>query len=94
MAENKLTRKEHISLFKRSWRLLWQLDRVYTMTQTAAAALRGIIPYISVYMSALILDELIDAKRIDRLVLYAALTVGLTFLLQTVRSALDRKSVV
>jgi ATP-binding cassette subfamily B protein len=90
MAENKLTRKEHISLFKRSWRLLWQLDRVYTMTQTAAAALRGIIPYISVYMSALILDELIDAKRIDRLVLYAALTVGLTFLLQTVRSALEK----
>ncbi len=90
MTESKITRKEHILLFKRSWRLLWQLDNVYTLVMTAAAALRGSIPYISVYMSALILDELIYAKRIDRLVLYAALTVGLTFLLQMLRAALEK----
>ena len=44
MTESKITRKEHILLFKRSWRLLWQLDNVYTLVMTAAAALRGSIP--------------------------------------------------
>lgn len=90
MAMNKLSYAEHTAIFKRSWKLLWKLDPVYTAMLILTAALRGIIPYISVYMSALILDELIGARQIHQLVFYAALTVGLTFLLQILQALFQK----
>lgn len=88
--ENKLSLKEHLAIYQRSWRHLFQLDKTYTSLMIATSVLDGLLPYIAIYMSAKILDELLGSKQLRLLVLYVAVTVGLTFLLAVIKAWLEK----
>ncbi len=79
-----MTMGEHIALFRRGLGLLWQYDKGYFRAMVSRVVLSAALPYIPVFFSAALVDELTAITRgtgsVRTLVLYAALTVGLTFL--------------
>ncbi len=88
--KNSKTNKEH---FKTTWqgvKWLYQLDKGYTISLFFGAFLAAVIPFIPIYFSALIIDELVGAKDITRLITLVALTVGLSFVLWMIRNLLSR----
>ncbi len=79
-----MTMREHIALFRRGVRMLMQYDKGYFRAMVSHVILSAALPYIPVFFSATLVDELTaithGAGSVRTLVLYAALTVGLTFL--------------
>lgn len=85
---------EHIALSKRGIRLFFYLDKTYALCILSGSLIQALIPYIPVYFSAKLIDALIARSGVRTLVLYASLTVGLTFVFALLRqwiSALERK---
>lgn len=76
---------EQIKITKRGWRLLFDLDKTFTVCSTAGSVLKSLIPYIPIYFSARLIDALIAGKSAKALAVYALLTVGLTFLASLLR---------
>ena len=72
--------KEHLQISRRAIKMLLHLSRSYTIYLMAAAFLSALMPYIPIWFSAELVDSLYSGAPISRIVLYAALTVGLTFL--------------
>ncbi len=85
---------EHIALSKRGIRLFFYLDKTYALCILSGSLIQALLPYISVYFSAKLIDALIARSGIRTLILYASLTVGLTFVFALLRqwiSSLERK---
>lgn len=78
--------KEHLSIFKRSIKYLYMLDKTYTVSLILKTLLSSFSVYLPVYMSAMIIDELITGKNITKLIILASVTVVLTFLLAFIGS--------
>lgn len=76
---------EQFKITKRGWRLLFDLDKTFTVCSTAGSVLKSLIPYIPIYFSARLIDALIAGKSAKALAAYALLTVGLTFLASLLR---------
>ncbi len=76
--------REHIATFRRGFLLLRQYDRVYFRLLISRVILSAALPYIPIYFSAALVDALtavtVGQGNVRTLVLYAGLTVGLTFL--------------
>ncbi len=74
---------EHGKIAKRGIGLLFRLSRTYGLCLMGGAFLSALIPYISIWFSARLLDALIQGESSRSLVVYILLTVGLTFLAST-----------
>lgn len=83
---------EHFHISRRAIGMLLHLNRTYTFCITASALLKALTPYIPIYFSAQLLDALIAGASVSTLLLYAGLTVGLTFLLTILRQWADSLS--
>ena len=71
---------EQISLTKRALKVMFRLDRTYTLCLIFGAFTNALTPYISIFFSAKLIDALFAAEPLSSLILYISLTVGLTFL--------------
>lgn len=71
---------EQISLTKRVLKVMFRLDRTYTLCLIFGAFTNALTPYISIFFSAKLIDALFTAEPLSSLILYISLTVGLTFL--------------
>lgn len=58
------------------------------------AFFKSVAPFINIYMSAKIIDELIGAKAIDRLVLLAGVTIILNLIIHLISNGLDHLSII
>lgn len=58
------------------------------------AFFKSVAPFINIYMSARIIDELIGVKAIDRLVLLAGLTIILNLIIHLISNGLDHLSII
>lgn len=58
------------------------------------AFFKSVAPFINIYMSARIIDELIGAKAIDRLVLLAGVTIILNLIIHLISNGLDHLSII
>ncbi|MGM9664441.1 MAG: ABC transporter ATP-binding protein [Eubacteriales bacterium] len=73
--------KNHgFKLFFRSLRLIERLDNIYLLVLVISAIVTAALPYIPIYFSSVIIDELLSEARPRMLIIYVALTVGLSFL--------------
>ena len=81
-----MTLKENLALSKRSFLYLYKLEKTYTTMLIVTSVLTALIPYVPIYMSALIIDELTRGQDTKRLTIYVCITVVLTFLLHTFNS--------
>ncbi len=80
--ENKTMKpKEHLAIFFRGVKMLFSLSRVYIVCTIFKAFLGSVIPYVPIYFSAKLLDEILGSARTEQMILYVGLTVGLAFLL-------------
>ena len=86
--EEKMTLREHFQIALRAVRWTFSIDRRYTLCLFAHALLSAVAPFAAVYFSARVIDAL-AAGLIAQAALYAALTLGATFLLRAAASAAD-----
>ena len=86
--EEKMTLREHFQIALRAVRWTFSIDRRYTLCLFAHALFSAIAPFGAVYFSARVIDAL-AAGLIAQAALYAALAVGVTFLLRAAASAAD-----
>ena len=80
-----MTLKEHIQLFRRGLKLCIKLEKRYTICLILENVLDSLTGYIPIYFSAKLIDALASRQPLNVLVLYAALTVGLVFLVKLLR---------
>lgn len=71
--------KEHLYLSKRAVRMLFFLEKRYTICLMLGAFLSSITAYVPVYFSAKLIDALYAHEPLSVLVKYVLLTVGLVF---------------
>ncbi len=81
-----MTLKEHAHIFVRSMKWLLSLSKIYFLCLIFHNILKGILPYIPIYFSAKLVDALYENAPLESLFFYAALTVGITFLLSLISS--------
>lgn len=81
--------REHIQISKRALKMMLTMSKTYTYSLIFGSFLSAVAPYIPIYFSAKLIDALYAGDKIQTLVLYAALAVGLTFFLSQMISYLS-----
>lgn len=93
MSESKyfedLNLKEKWAVFKRTVGMFQQYDKWAFPVIIFQAAFESAYPLVNIWLSSLILDELVGAREIKRLVFLVALTVGINFILYFGKKALQ-----
>ncbi len=84
-----MTFKEHIAIARRAWKTAYEWDKGYFLSQLGASLLSAATPFVPIYFSARVVDALFDGAEAGRAALYAALAVGITFLLKLLEAALN-----
>lgn len=85
---------EHFRIFGKSIKLLFSLSRAYAVCLVLNSLIEALLPYVPIYFSARLLDALWEGRPAETLFMYAALTVGLAFLINTVNTYVSaRRSV-
>ena len=82
---------EHVRISKRAIRHLFSLSRSFAVCLFLDAVLRNALPYVPIYFSARLIDGLYEGRPLGSLALYAALTVGIVFLLSLVSAYLTSR---
>lgn len=80
-----MTLKEHIQLFRKGLKLCIKLEKRFTICLILENVLDSLTGYIPIYFSARLINALAARQPLNVLVLYAALTVGLVFLVRLLR---------
>ena len=87
--------KEHLSIFIRGLRQYHAYAPKYFVSHSLGDIVRAVTPYVPVYFSARLIDALASGEPAARLIMYVALTVGLTFILHLISgylSSVDAKT--
>ena len=82
---------EHLRIFGRGIRLLYEMSPAYTVLFMLEALVSAVTPYVPIWFSARLIDAIAAGRPLRTLALYAALTVGLTFLMKLLSAALVRR---
>ena len=90
--ENKFTVSQHISLIFRGFKILAGFPKSAVVPNLVSSVVRAVIPFINIYFSAQILNELTGAKNQDRLIFLVLLTIGLNLAAMLIRSLVERWS--
>jgi len=86
-----LTFRETMGLIGYGYRLINKMTPAYIPTMLIRAMVMAAQPLLVLFFSARILNELAGAQDVRAIIIYAGLTVGLTFILSTVRAMLTRE---
>ena len=86
-----MTLKEHIRIFRRGAKICLSFSKTYFVCSVFNIALEALIPFVPIYFSAKLIDALAAHSPLGTLALYAALTVGLVFILKVVSSFIGKK---
>lgn len=89
MAEKKRTFKENMALLSRGYRLLYRLSPRHFIWSTAQQIFRQLSPYFSLYMSTLLLNELAGKRNMERMILYAVITLFGLLVLNVISRFMD-----
>ncbi|MCM1232177.1 MAG: ABC transporter ATP-binding protein/permease [Ruminococcus flavefaciens] len=77
-----MKRSEHFRIFRKSVKLLFSLSRTYSVCLILNSLIGAALPYVPIWFSARLLDALWDRRPVKVLILYAALTVGIVFVMK------------
>jgi len=81
-----------IQVVKRACSLVKELLPGYLELNLLRSFLNATVPYIAIYMSALIIDELVGNKNLSVLLLYVLISVGGTAFFTVINSFLTKKN--
>ncbi len=82
--------KDRIAVTRRGYRVLASCCPGLVRAKVISAAFASLSPFVTIYFSARILNEIAGARDVRRLTLYVLLTVGLGFILSMVKNAMDK----
>lgn len=91
MHKNKL--KNDIKTLKIGFKEIYKLQPWLLTVTILDALFKSAAPFINIYMSARIIDELLGAKAIDRLIFLAGITIGLNLIIHLISTGLNHLSV-
>lgn len=83
--------KQDVQMIKRACAIIHQMLPGYISASLANATFTSFIPYIAIYMSALIIDELVGGRNLKTLILYVAIAAGGTLILDIFNKIIERK---
>jgi ABC-type multidrug transport system, ATPase and permease components len=72
--------KYHVSMIKRGLSIMIKMEKRYIILGIIHSVVGTLIRYITIVMSALIIDELVGARDVKKLILYVILTVGVNMI--------------
>ena len=78
MKKTKASWRETVSLSRRAFSLWYQRHPALILSATAYIAVHSATPYIAIWFSARIIDELAGQRDIERLLQLVLLTLGIT----------------
>ena len=82
--------QKDLALIGRGCRLLWEISPAHMIWFTVYTVFKQILPYFALYMSALLVDEIVAGAPVPRLLTLAVITVGGTLLLDLIQHLLAR----
>lgn len=91
-SKQKRTLKENIRMVLKGYKLLFRLSPINMVWRTINCIAQQLTPYLTLYMSALIINELIAGADIQRLLTLVLITVGGQFLIATIINFINWKA--
>lgn len=82
--------KERLAVTGRGYRMLGKYCPGLIRAKVLSAAAETLSPFVTIWFSAGIINEIVGEKNTGRLVMLVLLTVGLNFALSMIRNAMDR----
>jgi len=86
----KFTLKQHITLIFRGLKVYAKFPKPLLLSMTLSILFQSVIPFINIWFSARILNELVGARDQNRLIFLVALTIGLNLAAHLIGSLLNR----
>jgi len=81
--------KYHVSMVMRGLAVLMKMEKAFVLLNLVIEAITPLAPYVNIYMSALIIDELIGSRNTNTLAVYVIITVGLNLILSLLLNGLN-----
>ena len=89
-SENKLTVKQHINIILRGLKILASVPQTAMISKIFQSVFNAAVPFINIYFSARILNELAVEKNQNRLIFLVLLTIGLNLASMLIKSIISR----
>ncbi|WP_079915051.1 ABC transporter ATP-binding protein [Paenibacillus sp. 32352] len=83
--------KKDLQLIKRGCSMIRQISPRYLELTMIKSFINAMIPYLSIYMLAVIIDELLGSRNLHLLTLYVGITVGGTLLMTVLSEWISKK---
>jgi ATP-binding cassette subfamily B protein len=90
-AAKKITLKEHFAAYIRAAKIISKRIPWFQTTLLVHEILGAVQPLLILYFSAQLIDELSSTRNLQQIVLFAALAVGITFVIAIARALLNHK---
>lgn len=87
--KKKFTWKQNVSLILRGLKVFSSFPKPILLSKTVSCVFNAAVPFINIYFSAQILNELAEAKNPSRLGVLVLFTIGLNLLFSLIRSAIS-----
>ena len=88
--ENKFTVRQHINITLRTLKILAAVPQTVMILKIFQSVFNAAVPFVNIYFSAQILNELAGDKNQNRLVFLILLTIGLNFVCMISKSIINR----
>lgn len=82
--------KNHLVMILRGISTMIKMEKAFMLLHLTIEAITPIVPYLNIYMSARIIDELADSQNINTLFFYVSLTVGMNMILTLILGGLNQ----
>jgi ATP-binding cassette subfamily B protein len=83
--------KKRIENTKRGYRILARYCPGLIRAKVLHSIAKTLAPFVTIWFSARIINEISNDRKISRLVLYVALTIGINFILSMVKNVMEKK---
>ena len=83
--------QKDLALIGRGCRILWEISPAHMIWFTVYTVFKQILPYYALYMSALLVDEIVAGAPVPRLIRLAVITVVGSLLIELIQHLLARK---
>lgn len=93
MNKSKIEQFKHdVRTLKRGCAIVKRLSPGYLFLSLVSALINAFIPYISIYMLALIIDELTNGRDLARVMIYVGVTIGGTLFMNIISHLISRQT--
>ena len=83
--------KKRIENTKRGYRILAKYCPGLIRAKVLHSIAKTIAPFVTIWFSARIINEITNDRNVDRLILYVLLTIGINFILSMIKNSMEKK---